>query len=831
MPSFCLLLALAISFTPLARAQGYIEKLRVEQLYLPSQTASTVPYVDSNKKITSSAVTPTELGYLSGVTSAIQTQLNAKAATSSLITSLTGDVSASGTGAVSATIASGAITNTKVATAAGIGVTKLQALTASRPVSTDASGFLQTPSAQLAPSLGGTGLDASASSGILKFNIGTPTVASGQVVNADVSASAGIGVTKLQALTANQFVVTDASGFLTTSATGGGGGGSAGINMLSSYNNNAELNATTYWSKSGGGTLTTTSTSSNVANGTYAFSYDASATSDYAISDARSIPAGLYGKNCLAEFYYKGFDSTITVQVYDGTNVIASQALSAATSYAKAQINFVCPQSGTLAVRFLASGNSAIGYFDEVHLGSANNVLTDTVITPWEAYSPTFTGFGSVTAYSFYSRRVGDTLQFKGTFTCATSTATQARITYGYGGVNGNVTASSTAKITSGGEVGGVGFYSVSNAVSLVVIPIPSQTYFALGVQTASTGGYAGANGNGICSSGQVMSLFGEVPIEGWSSVPVAAINNSDAWRVDANISGANPSLGGSNVTTYTGIENGSLTLSNASGSGVLTAQIPCSSTNSPSGTTCSVGNESVGVSFTIPRAGDALACVNFGHNLFNGAGGSAAVTFQIVETPSNAQTISQEGKTRISSQHQVASSSMVFPYRLCGTFSFASAGQKTLRLMYEQSTGGTVTTNAVLADADTGNGQRDIHWEVYPIDNRIPAPVIVGSVTSSSTSAERTERAVLVRSTSSISSQSGSWLSSISQGTTAVTNLNIASGIFSAAPTCVCVTNSTAATSCGVTCSSATSCVTTTWSGNTLTNEDNVKVICMGPR
>lgn len=42
-------------------------------------TASTVPYLDAGKQLTSSAVTPTELGYVSGVTSAIQTQLTAKA--------------------------------------------------------------------------------------------------------------------------------------------------------------------------------------------------------------------------------------------------------------------------------------------------------------------------------------------------------------------------------------------------------------------------------------------------------------------------------------------------------------------------------------------------------------------------------------------------------------------------------------------------------------------------------------------------------------------------------------------------------------------------------
>jgi hypothetical protein len=47
---------------------------------LSTMTATTVPYLDANKRLQSSTVTPTELGYLSGVTSALQTQLGNKAA-------------------------------------------------------------------------------------------------------------------------------------------------------------------------------------------------------------------------------------------------------------------------------------------------------------------------------------------------------------------------------------------------------------------------------------------------------------------------------------------------------------------------------------------------------------------------------------------------------------------------------------------------------------------------------------------------------------------------------------------------------------------------------
>lgn len=48
-----------------------------------SLNVSTVPYLDASRQFKSSTVTPTELGYLSGVTSAIQTQLASKLSSSS----------------------------------------------------------------------------------------------------------------------------------------------------------------------------------------------------------------------------------------------------------------------------------------------------------------------------------------------------------------------------------------------------------------------------------------------------------------------------------------------------------------------------------------------------------------------------------------------------------------------------------------------------------------------------------------------------------------------------------------------------------------------------
>lgn len=77
-------------------------------------TASEMLITDGSKNIVSAPVATypslTELTYLKGVTSAIQTQLNAKQATGNYITALTGDVTASGPGSVTATLANTAVT-------------------------------------------------------------------------------------------------------------------------------------------------------------------------------------------------------------------------------------------------------------------------------------------------------------------------------------------------------------------------------------------------------------------------------------------------------------------------------------------------------------------------------------------------------------------------------------------------------------------------------------------------------------------------------------------------------------------------------------------------
>lgn len=87
----------------------------------------------------------------------------------------------------------------------------------------------------------------------------------------------------------------------------------------------------------------------------------------------------------------------------------------------------------------------------------------------------------------------------------------------------------------------------------------------------------------------------------------------------------------------------------------------------------------------------------------------------------------------------------------------------------------------------NTAGGDYEIF--VVPISPSIATPLLVGSVTSNSTGAERIERArvtsICTSNPCTISSQSGNWLTSIGWTTTGSYQLNIASGIFSATPSC----------------------------------------------
>lgn len=109
---------------------------------LATLTASRALVSDSSGVIVPSSVTSTELGYVSGVTSSIQSQINALVVGAG-IDQLTGDVTAGpGFGSQVATIANQAITNAKVSNSAAIAYSKLNLTTSVKASDQDSQASL-----------------------------------------------------------------------------------------------------------------------------------------------------------------------------------------------------------------------------------------------------------------------------------------------------------------------------------------------------------------------------------------------------------------------------------------------------------------------------------------------------------------------------------------------------------------------------------------------------------------------------------------------------------------------------------------------------------------
>jgi hypothetical protein len=148
-------------------------------------------------------------------------------------------------------------------------------------------------------------------------------------------------------------------------------------------------------------------------------------------------------------------------------------------------------------------------------------------VTDWQSYTPTFTGFGAVSGVAVYSRRVGDTLQIRGSFLAGTVAASTATLTIGYNGFNGNVSSVVDGAVAgfwagNGGTLTGKagGFYLPN-----------SGTVGFLG------NGYAAVNGSDVAGSSQTVGFFIQMQISGWGSSVVMS-SDSETRIVAAGLQG-----------------------------------------------------------------------------------------------------------------------------------------------------------------------------------------------------------------------------------------------------------------------------------------------------
>lgn len=163
----------------------------------------------------------------------------------------------------------------------------------------------------------------------------------------------------------------------------------------------------------------------------------------------------------------------------------------------------------TSAGRAIVDDANAAAQRTTLELGSA---ATDE-LTDWVAYTPTFTGFGTVSGVAIKSKRIGDTLRIRGRFTSGIATATEARMTLGFNGTNASVTSASTISTI---ELAGPVAKSTAVASAFYTLMEPSVGYITFSRQDGTNASLTKLNGDAVAATGQVFSLLADVPISGW---------------------------------------------------------------------------------------------------------------------------------------------------------------------------------------------------------------------------------------------------------------------------------------------------------------------------
>lgn len=309
----------------------------------------------------------------------------------------------------------------------------------------------------------------------------------------------------------------------------------------------------------------------------------------------------------------------------------------------------------------------------------------------------------------------------------------------------------------------------------------------------------------------------------------------------DVNIGGANPTLGLANVAAYTSISNGSLDLVVNPGS--KPAEIPCAAPNPSTGLTCSVGNENIGVVIDISTSGKYKICGEFSHLVATDAVSEGVLsTFQWVETSNTTDTIIQEGNSRVMSGISSSSGTEAIgtSINICGDFVFSSAGQKTIRLAYEQSVSGTPTTSDIRINRDASQGQRDMHITIRKMDQQQPTPVFTDLLNSLATktegqiSNEKTCSGQITNSgTPALGYRSADCVDSLVDNGVGDVTINFNAGYFSNRPNCICSNDSNSGSfNCMPSVPDATSFRAITTTTNTAAFTDRAfQFFCVGPK
>lgn len=326
--------------------------------------------------------------------------------------------------------------------------------------------------------------------------------------------------------------------------SGTGAPGASGTLTYATGTASGNITFSAVTSNSASSNLTLSAVSSGQLAGAYSGSIASSAAStagDMLISNPFYIDTEDQAKVLQIKFYYTvhsgatnlSFTGTtagsFAIWLYDVTNGawimpagIYNLVQSSGVGYATAtyQTTSNSTQYQLALVNITASGGAYTVYVDDFFVGP-QTAPSGPAMTDWVAYTPVFSsGFGTVTGITAYYRRVGDSVQIRGTGTTGTTTTAAGTISMPSG-----LTGDST-KIASGSFVG-LGSTAASTTNQYVNnAPLLVESAYGYGVVVYGNVGNGGSNNNlgavgvsVIIGSSTGFSFTTElIPVTGWSS-------------------------------------------------------------------------------------------------------------------------------------------------------------------------------------------------------------------------------------------------------------------------------------------------------------------------
>ena len=278
----------------------------------------------------------------------------------------------------------------------------------------------------------------------------------------------------------------------------------------------------------------------------------------------------------------KTFSTSITTPVLDGV----SNHIQVNSALDLEQISTPSnPSSGYNSIYVKSDGNLYI----------LNSSGVETLVAPGMSGSDwkndlTFTpsaGFGKPTNVNVWYRRVGDTMEVKGSFTTGTTAASLAYITLPGGYTIDTSKWTATTAVTIAGRG-----HNLTGSASSLYDTFLGHTYFYNGVNNdrvnlailANTDVFATTNAEDLTNPGQVITFEFAIPITGWTTnngVPggVSSLNTLTGALTIAAGSGITVTPSGGNTLTVdaTGGSGANTALSNLASVAVNTSLLPAS--------------------------------------------------------------------------------------------------------------------------------------------------------------------------------------------------------------------------------------------------------------